>query len=532
MYLLIAPYPGLKEVALSVIEEYGYEGIDVYVGNYQKGPALLRQLNADRNYEAVITRGGTVGVCQAVTRRPVIEIRITAFDILRILKLAEGYAGKKAFLASENLTEEFKRFDALMESGVETFAYKAHAQVPALVQHLRQEGYELVIGDFIVYNNAMEQGMNSMLITSGKEGVRDAIEEARRLSAFLKNGSEPSFPARLGEEEGQDEGSVDNKVKERCQEINRYVIVKPLKELSPADVHTVFPKSQTNLMKDYSKTPFPTIISGLDGCCKDDAGYLCCCYGSNCSSDNRSKKKGVLIRLDCHAASEIRDFGLLEEFLEEKFQLDGGVLFLEDIDQMETGAQKSLVKILRNLEHNKEVKLMASCELPVEECVAQGQVLRSLQAVLDEVRIELQPLSACSGELRNMVSIYLGRLDMASGNYSAGIDRKGMELLEQYEWPGNLRQFMRVMNHLALSKKGLFIREQDVRKVLKEEESRKNGNRVLLDISGSLEQIERRVIRRVMAEEGMNQSKVEKRLEIGHSTLWRKLKQDDKNVSK
>nr|WP_278281321.1 helix-turn-helix domain-containing protein [Clostridium sp. BL-8] len=36
--------------------------------------------------------------------------------------------------------------------------------------------------------------------------------------------------------------------------------------------------------------------------------------------------------------------------------------------------------------------------------------------------------------------------------------------------------------------------------------------------------METRIINHVMSEEGMNQAKVEKRLKIGHSTLWRKLK--------
>ncbi|MBS6643707.1 MAG: PrpR N-terminal domain-containing protein [Clostridiaceae bacterium] len=523
MLLLITPYPGLKEVALSVMEEYGYTDIDIYVGNYQKAPELIRSLNADETYEAVITRGGTVKVCRAVTRLPVIEIRITAFDILRILKLAEGYSGKKAFLASENLTEEFSRFGSLMETDVDAFGYKEHGQVENQVSGLKQDGYELVIGDHIVYNCAQELGMNSMLLTSGPEGVRDAVEEAARLCLHLRNARSCENTEGGKRDPGRSISPV-REMPKSWQEINNLLIVSRIDSMSAGDVHTVFPKSQLEMIKDYSQTPFPTIISGRDGTCKNDAGYLCCCFGR--------KKRGVFIRLDCCAVLEDQDFGLLDEALDTLFGTEGGILFLEDIDRMKPEVQKKMVRILRKLEKNKELKLIASCELPVDECVANKMLLNSLQAVLDEVRIELKPLKALTGEIKNMVSVYLGKLDMACGNYSAGIDRNGLEQLEHYGWPGNTRQFMRVLNHLVLGKKGLFIKASDVKRVLLEEGEHADCHMVPMNLNGSLSEIEERIIRQVMEEEGMNQSRVEKRLQIGHSTLWRKLNRNGKNVSK
>ena len=44
-----------------------------------------------------------------------------------------------------------------------------------------------------------------------------------------------------------------------------------------------------------------------------------------------------------------------------------------------------------------------------------------------------------------------------------------------------------------------------------------------LDLSKSLDEIEKDIIRLVLAEEGMNQSRAAKRLNIGRSTLWRRL---------
>lgn len=95
--LFIAPYLGLKELAQSVLDEYKDIQIDVYQGNYEKGPKLLNELKSHENYSAIISRGGTVETCKKVTTTPIIEVYINAFDILRILKLSEGYNGEKFF---------------------------------------------------------------------------------------------------------------------------------------------------------------------------------------------------------------------------------------------------------------------------------------------------------------------------------------------------------------------------------------------------------------------------------------------------
>ena len=49
----------------------------------------------------------------------------------------------------------------------------------------------------------------------------------------------------------------------------------------------------------------------------------------------------------------------------------------------------------------------------------------------------------------------------------------------------------------------------------------------MINISGSLEDIEKRIIHYVLKEEGMNQTKAAARLGISRATLWRKLKSGD-----
>ncbi|WP_315067532.1 hypothetical protein [uncultured Clostridium sp.] len=54
--------------------------------------------------------------------------------------------------------------------------------------------------------------------------------------------------------------------------------------------------------------------------------------------------------------------------------------------------------------------------------------------------------------MKNMISIYLAKLDVRCASQVVGVNEAGIKLLEDYDWPENIRQFMRVINQLALTK--------------------------------------------------------------------------------
>lgn len=505
--LFIAPYTGLKELAVSVSEEYEDVQIDVYKGNYEKGPKLLKDLRADENYDAIITRGGTVEICKNVTTTPIVEIYVNAFDIVRILKLSEGYKGKKMFLAYPSIVKSFKQLSELLGYDLEHRNYFEHREVKNIIEELKKEGYELLIGDNIVYQTAQELGMNSILLTSGAEGVRSAIDEAVRLCKAISKGKKKIVPYNYN--------IADNKIEN--DNIDNFVRIINPDEISPGFVHTVFPQTILSQISELSNTTLPTIITGENGMCKSDAGLLCCCYGP------QKRKSAVFV--SCYSIPTEYNYDLLDRIIIQNLWHEGGTLFLEDIDQLCKEGQKKLFDMLKKLNKNSNVKIIASSELPVEICVSCGKILRQLISILDEVRIELMPLKNYTSEINNMTSMYLAKLDVRCSSQVVGIREGGIKLLSDYDWPGNMRQFMRIINGLTLTCNGSYIAESQVKDAMnKERDNYKQSALVPLDLSGSLKEIEARIINHVMNEEGMNQVKVEKRLEIGHSTLWRKLK--------
>jgi len=505
--LFIAPYLGLKELVVSLLGEYENIQIDVYQGNYEKGPKLLKKLNAVEKYNAIITRGGTVATCKKVTTIPIIEVYITAFDILRILKLSQGYKGKKLFLAYPSIVKSFKQLSELMGYSIEVQCYFDHKEVTSIIEKLKEEDYELVIGDNIVYETAQNLGMNSILLTSGIEGVRSAIDAGVRLCNAISK-----YKHEIVE---FDDYIEDEKIEKN--NVDKFIRILDADEISPSFVHTVFPQTILFQISELSNTSLPTIITGEDGMCKSDVGYLCCCYSP--------QKRKSLICVSCYSIPGDYNYDLLNNIITEHLWNEGGTLFLEDIDQLSRDGQKKLTAILKKLNKNSNIKIIASSELPVEIAVSSGRLLRPLRSILDEVKIQLMPFKNYTSEINNMISLYLAKLDVRCASQVVGIKEGGIQLLSDYDWPENVRQFMRVLNQLTLTCNGSYIDQTEVKAAIKKErDNHKNAALVPIDLSGSLKEIETCIIKHIMLQEGMNQVKVEKRLGISHSTLWRKLK--------
>jgi len=519
--LLLAPYSGLRETALAVIADYPNANIDVHLGNYILGPKIIKKLSPG-SYDVIITRGGSVLACQKSTDIPIIEIHISAFDMIRILKLAENHTGKKAILAYTNISQSFENIRSLLNCDIELFSYENHNEVKHLVDDLARKNYKLIIGDCIVYRTAKRAGLTSMLITSGSEAVRSAINEALRIYEIVIQAKSDVMNI-LSLKHLENNNPNDKKTKSPVRALMNYheyakgISIERLQSLSESNAPEIFPDSLQKKIKDYSHTPLNTVLTGCDDMCKEEAAYLIACYAKHRSADN-------FITLHC-GMLENTDASRIKAYLTNSFASQGGVIFLDAADHLSKTLQAELINILKNLHKHYNVKYIASVEFSMEICVQQKKILSPFRKILDEVSFDLPLLKTYNDELSNLAVVYLNRLSMFNGCQIEGIERGALELLSSYSWPGNLRQFIRVMNLLSLTQHKSYISKHEIQVLLQTEctlDEQKNF--IPVDLSGSLKDIEKRILLQVLQEEGMNQKKVEARLQIPHTTLWRKLK--------
>ncbi len=102
-----------------------------------------------------------------------------------------------------------------------------------------------------------------------------------------------------------------------------------------------------------------------------------------------------------------------------------------------------------------------------------------------------------------------------------GFDDEALDILKKFDWELNLDQLQRAVRQLVLVTDKSYISARDVKTVLVHSNIRTSKN-FPIDLSKSLDEIERDIINYVIIDENMNQSRAAKRLRISRSTMWRK----------
>ena len=104
------------------------------------------------------------------------------------------------------------------------------------------------------------------------------------------------------------------------------------------------------------------------------------------------------------------------------------------------------------------------------------------------------------------------------------IDEDARELLLNYSWPRNCPQMYRAAAQLLVDCDGGVLHRSQIEALIGYENRKSVDSAVSvgrLDLSGTMEDINYRVVMQVLAEEGMNRTLTAKRLGISRATLWR-----------
>lgn len=86
--LAVAPYEGMADILTDIAQSRDDIALTVQTGDLFTGRDIAMQL-AHKNYDVIISRGGTAELIQSAVELPVIDISISVYDILLSIKLAE-----------------------------------------------------------------------------------------------------------------------------------------------------------------------------------------------------------------------------------------------------------------------------------------------------------------------------------------------------------------------------------------------------------------------------------------------------------
>src|SRR6478609_6515042 len=201
-----------------------------------------------------------------------------------------------------------------------------------------------------------------------------------------------------------------------------------------------------------------------------------------------------------------------------------GTVFLDEIGDIDVGFQLKLLRFLQEREirplgsaraKKVDVRVIAATNRDVQKMVEEGKFREDLWYRLNVVRLTVPPLCERAADIPLLVHYFLKRYNERYKLDTRLID-SGLKAMEQYSWPGNIRQLQHMMERLTILAPGGRIDDAAVRQSIDQMDSRDHA-------SDSLADTEAEQIRRVMAATNGNKSRAAKVLGIERKTLYRKL---------
>ena len=175
--LAVAPYPAMADLFRQVAQDYPEVDLTVEMGDRESG--LHAALSVfESNYDAVISRGGTARVQEEEVTIPVVEVEVSALDVLRQITRENPGNGRMAAVGFESTLENLRRISDVLPQAVDLYALEFADQAPIVMEEVARGGYSLVFCDNVSYLEAQRLGLPASLLESGEDSVRQAFETA------------------------------------------------------------------------------------------------------------------------------------------------------------------------------------------------------------------------------------------------------------------------------------------------------------------------------------------------------------------
>ncbi len=197
-----------------------------------------------------------------------------------------------------------------------------------------------------------------------------------------------------------------------------------------------------------------------------------------------------------------------------------GTLFLDEIGELDSRMQAKLLRVLDGQTYFRlggarkiqaDVRVVAATNLSLEEAVMNGKFRRDLFHRLDAFHLHLPPLRERLEDIAPLARWFLRESPLT-------LSDEALAMLEEYSWPGNIRELRNSLNKAMMFAPGPQIQPGDLplEVILRRGDS--EGEEY------SLEDLEEQTIRKVLAQTGGHQQKAADLLGISRRTLIRKLK--------
>ncbi|MGQ7887639.1 PrpR N-terminal domain-containing protein [Paenibacillus sp. WC2504] len=273
--------------------------------------------------------------------------------------------------------------------------------------------------------------------------------------------------------------------------------------------------------KAMAQTRNPIWISGEEG-----SGKQLFCQAIHSASESAGD---ALYIIPCEQLSEEEQEAVLlgtDDYPGLLFKESVGTICLDNIQHVSQRLQR---KLLSTMTIGTNVRLIVTTSHPIKLMLKKEEMEPSFVLAFMDMYISLPPLRERLEDIDEIARVLIANYNSRHGKQIVGIRQEVLEEdLMHKLWPGNIHQLRIVLESMLACTNGHYIGTNEAKegwqKVKESLQNEATSQLAMINLSGTWDEIEQRILLEILEKEGMNQSKAAKRLGINRSTLWRKLK--------
>ena len=296
------------------------------------------------------------------------------------------------------------------------------------------------------------------------------------------------------------------------------------------------------MIKDIAPTNTTVLIQGENGTGKE--------LIANAIHFNSPNVKKPFIKLNCGVLAESlleselfghvkgAFTGAIKDKIGRFEMANGGTLFLDEIGDITPNMQVKLLRVLQEGEFERvggtetlkvDVRIIAATNKNLEEEIITNNFRQDLYYRLNVIPVLVPPLRERQDDVKLLVEHFLAKFNAIYNKNISGLDEKIMETLEEYEWPGNIRELENVLERaVVLNKSNKLSLEDFPDKIIKRQRtavefSEEDG------LSQAVNEYEKSLIISELEKNNGNKFQTALKLKINRSTFMSKLKKYDIN---
>lgn len=213
-------------------------------------------------------------------------------------------------------------------------------------------------------------------------------------------------------------------------------------------------------------------------------------------------------------------------------EADGGTLFLDEISELSPVVQVKLLRFLQEREFCRlggnatisvDVRIISATNRDLEVRVREGHFREDLFYRLQVVALALPPLRERKEDLPDLIKHYLAFFAAENGKKTPELTTEARDLLLKYDYPGNVRELVNIMERAIVIARSNYITVQDL-PFSAETARHVPGKNLSGSLRESLEDMEKQLIGEAMEKAAENQTKAAELLGMSERMLRYKLK--------